>query len=95
MIGSVQASGGIRQRHKGSESDKGVASAADPEVERPAVHRAAMPATADGSVAASPASPVVLAETRKRRSSLMKLKNYIWLEVFGAQEYYEKEEVRQ
>jgi len=24
---------------------------------------------------------------------MMKLKNYIWLEIFGAQEYYEKEEV--
>lgn len=30
----------------------------------------------------------------KRRSSITKLKNYLWLEIFGAQEFYEKEEVR-
>lgn len=29
----------------------------------------------------------------KRRSSINKLKNYLWLEIFGAQEFYEKEEV--
>lgn len=44
------------------------------------------------SVAVSMPLPPIAVES-KRRSSINKLKNYVWLEIFGAQEFYEKEEV--
>jgi hypothetical protein len=36
-----------------------------------------------------------MGETKRRRASTLSgLKSYLWIEIFGSQEYYEKEEVR-